>query len=87
MSFLTGFILPSFVAGWLLDTDVEDDNLPWYMSGAITVIMLISGAVLGLIVLTRFGFFDFLLGIVGAYFQFVVDVLGTIAKPITRLLL
>lgn len=87
MTFLASFLVPSFVAGWLLDTDTEDDSLPWYVSGALSVVLILTGAVLSLVVLTRFGFFDFIGGILKGYFGFASTAVEALAEPIAKVLL
>jgi hypothetical protein len=87
IAFLTSLVVPSFIAGWLVDSDTEDDSLPWYVSGALSVVLIMTGAVLALVVLTRFGFFDFLGGILQAYFGFATNVVNAVAEPVAKVLL
>lgn len=77
----------SFVAGWFLDSDTEDDSLPWYVSAALTVVLVMTGAVLALVVLTRFGFFEFVSGILESYFGFARGVIEAVAEPVAKVLL
>jgi len=87
VTFLLSVFAPSFLAGWLVDSDAEDDSLPWYVSGALSVVFIITGAVLGLVVLTRFGFFAFLAGVLETYFGFVRGVVEAVAEPVAKVVL
>ena len=87
IALLGSLFVPSFISGWLLDSDTEDDGLPWYVSGALSVVLVLTGVVLALVVLTRFGFFDFLAGILSAYFGFATGVVQAVAEPVAKVLL
>jgi len=87
IALLTSIVVPSFIGGWFLDSDTEDDSLPWYVSGALSVVFILTGVVLSLVVLTRFGFFEFIGGILSAYFGFARGVIEAIAAPVAKVLL
>jgi hypothetical protein len=86
-SLLTSLVVPSFVAGWFLDSDADEEGAPWYVSAALSVVLVLTGIVLSLVVLTRFGFFEFLGGILRGYFGFVGGVVNAIAEPVVKVLL
>jgi hypothetical protein len=50
-------------------------------------VLVLTGIVLSLVVLTRFGFFEFLGGILRGYFGFVGGVVNAIAEPVVKVLL
>lgn len=82
-----GYLAGLGLAGWLTDSDTDDDALPWYLSGALTFLFIIAGLTLAVAALTKVGF----IGVIGdafrSYLNFVTGIVQAIAEPVIKLVL